>query len=174
MADDMKPARRHATYDDVRDASDLVVAELIEGDLYTSPRPAIPHARTATALAQDLRSFDQPPGDPDQPSGWWILLEPELHFGPDVLVPDLAGWRRERLPALPDEPAFTLAPGWACEVLSPTTATLDRARKMPIYARNGVMHLWLIDPTARTLEVYRREHAQWVVASNHGGSTVVR
>jgi Uma2 family endonuclease len=170
----MKPARRNATYDDVRDASDLVVAELIEGNFYTSPRPAIPHARTASALGQDLRSFDQPPGDPDQPGGWWILDEPELHFGADVLVPDLAGWRRERLPALPDEPAFTLPPDWACEVLSPTTATLDRARKMPIYAQRGVAHLWLIDPTARTLEVYRLEGERWVVVSSSGGSTTVR
>jgi Uma2 family endonuclease len=170
----MKPARRHATYDDVRAASELVVAELIEGDLYTSPRPAIPHARTASALAQDLRSFDQPPGAPDEPGGWWILYEPELHVGADVLVPDLAGWRRERLPALPDEAAFTLAPDWVSEVLSPSTAQLDRARKMPIHARNGVAHLWLIDPTARTLEVYRREHERWVVVSNHGGSTAVR
>jgi len=170
----MKPARHHATYDDVRDAPDIVVAELIEGDLYTSPRPAIPHARTASALGQDLRSFDQPPGDPDQPGGWWILDEPELHFGADVLVPDLAGWRRERLPELPDEAAFTLPPDWACEVLSPTTATLDRTRKMPIYARSGVAHLWLIDPTARTLEVYRLDGGRWLVASNHGGSTSVR
>jgi Uma2 family endonuclease len=170
----MKPARRHATYEDVRDASDLVVAELIEGDLYTRPRPAIPHARTTSALGQDLRSFDQPPGDPDAPGGWWIIDEPELHFGADVLVPDLAGWRRERLPALPDEPAFTLPPDWVCEVLSTTTATLDRARKMPIYARNGVAHLWLIDPRTRTLEVYRLEHERWIVVSSSGGSTTVR
>jgi Uma2 family endonuclease len=169
----MKPARRHATYDDVRDASDLVVAELIEGDLYTSPRPAIPHARTASALGQDLRSFDGPPGDADDPGGWWIIYEPELHSGTDVLVPDLAGWRRERLPSLPDAPAFTLAPDWACEILSPTTATLDRTRKMPLYARNGVPHLWLIDPSARTLEVYRLEGERWMVASSHGGSTSV-
>lgn len=170
----MKPARRHATYDDILHAPETLVAELIDGDLYTSPRPAIPHARAASALGQDLRSFDQPPGDPDAPGGWWILMEPELHFGADVLVPDLAGWRRERLPVLPDEAAFTLAPDWACEVLSPTTAALDRARKMPVYARHGVAHLWLIDPRARTLEVYRLESGRWVVAGTHGGTAAVR
>jgi Uma2 family endonuclease len=170
----MKPARKHATYDDVRDASDLLVAELIEGDLYTSPRPAIPHARVASALGQDLRSFDGPPGDPDHPGGWWIIDEPELHFGDDVLVPDLAGWHRERLPVLPDEPAFTLAPDWVCEVLSPATAALDRSRKMPIYARNGVCHLWLVDPRTRTLEVYRLDAGRWVVVDCHGGSEAVR
>jgi len=173
-ADRVKPARRHATYDDVRDASDLLVAELIEGDLYTSPRPAMPHARAASALGQDLRSFDAPPGDPDTPGGWWIIDEPELHFGADVLVPDLAGWRRERMPTFPDTPAVTLAPDWACEILSSTTAALDRTRKMPIYARNGVAHLWLIDPSARTLEVYRLEGERWMVASSHSGSTSVR
>jgi Uma2 family endonuclease len=170
----MKPARRHATYEDVRDAPDLLVAELIEGDLYTTPRPALPHTRTASALGQDLRSFDERPGDPDKPGGWWILFEPELHFEADVLVPDLAGWRRERLPSIPDAAAATLPPDWACEILSPTTATLDRTRKMPIYARNGVAHLWLIDPTARTLEVYRLEGERWMVVSSHGGSTSVR
>jgi len=170
----MKPARKHASYDDVLNAPETVVAELIEGDLYTSPRPAIPHARTVSALSQDLRSFDEPPGDPGQPDGWWIIYEPELHFGADVLVPDLAGWRRERLPSLPDAPAFTLAPDWVCEVLSRSTAPLDRARKMPIYARRGVTHLWLIDPQLRTLEVYRREDDHWRVVESHGGSSGVR
>jgi Uma2 family endonuclease len=170
----MKPARKNATYDDVIRAPEPLVAELIEGDLYTSPRPAIPHARVASSLAQDLRSFDQPPGDPGAPGGWWILLEPELHFGADVLVPDLAGWRRERLPALPDEAAFTLAPDWACEALSPATAALDRARKMPVYARNGVTHLWLIEPRARTLEVYRLDAGHWIVAEVHGGDARLR
>ncbi len=172
----MKPARRHATYEDVVKAPELLVAELIDGDLYTSPRPAIPHARAASALGQDLRSFDQPLGDPEGnvPGGWWILDEPELHFGTDVLVPDLAGWRRERLPTLPDEAAFTLAPDWACEVLSPTTAALDRTRKMPVYARNGVTHLWLVEPRAQTLEVYRLESGHWVVAGTYGGSELVR
>jgi len=170
----MKPARRHATYDDIVSAPEFLVAELIDGDLYTSPRPAIPHARSASALGQDLRPFDQPPGAAGVPGGWWILDEPELHFGADVLVPDLGGWRREHLPTLPDEAAFTLAPDWACEVLSPTTAALDRTRKMPVYARSGVAHLWLIDPRALTLEVYRLESGRWVVASTHGGETHVR
>jgi Uma2 family endonuclease len=170
----MKPARRHATYEDLCNVTEPLVAELIEGDLYTSPRPAVPHARVASALGQDLRSFDQPPGIPGAPGGWWILDEPELHFGADVLVPDLAGWRRERLPALPDAPAFTLAPDWVCEVVSPTTGALDRTRKMPVYAREQIAHLWLVDPRMRTLEVYRLEGGQWIVASMDGGAEPVR
>jgi len=170
----VKPARHHATYEDLRNVPEPLVAELIEGDLYTSPRPAVPHARVASALGQDLRSFDQPPVGPGVPGGWWILDEPELHFGADVLVPDLAGWRRERLPALPDAPAFTLAPDWVCEVVSPTTGALDRTRKMPVYARERIAHLWLIDPRTRTLEVYRLEGGRWIVASTHGGAGPAR
>ncbi len=170
----MKPARRHATYDDVLSAPEPLVAELIDGDLYTSPRPAIPHARVSSALGQDLRSFDQPLGAPDGVGGWWILDEPELHFGADVLVPDVAGWRRERLPELPDEAAFTLAPDWVCEALSPSTTSLDRTRKMPVYAKAGGAWLWLIDARSRTLEVYRLDAGQWVVAASYSGSTAVR
>lgn len=170
----MKPARRHATYDDVLAAPETVVAELIDGDLYTSPRPAIPHARAASAIGQDLRGFDEPPGGSDAPGGWWIIDEPELHFDANVLVPDLAGWRRERLPALPDAPAFTIAPDWACEILSPSTSTLDRTRKMPIYARVGVTWFWLVDPRARSLEVYRAGGDGWTLAETHDGATTVR
>lgn len=170
----MKPARRHATYDDVLAAPETVVAELIDGDLYASPRPAIPHARVASAMGQDLRGFDEPPGSSDAPGGWWIIYEPELHFESNVLVPDLAGWRRERLPALPDAPAFTLAPDWVCEILSPSTAALDRVRKMPIYARVGVVWLWLVDPRTRTLEVYRSDSEHWTLAATDAGATTIR
>ena len=170
----MQPARRHASYDDVLAAPDTVVAELIDGDLYTSPRPAIPHARVFSALGQDLRGFDEPAGASDAPGGWWIIDEPELHLGADVLVPDLAGWRRERLPVLPDAPAFALAPDWACEILSPSTSALDRTRKMPIYAREGVAWLWLVDPPARTLHVHRLDGGRWTLAETHAGATTVR
>lgn len=144
-----------ATYQDVIDAPEHMVAELIEGVLYTSPRPASPHAHTASVLGMDIGSpFHRGRGGP---GGWVILYEPELHFstagGADVLVPDLAGWRRERF-SQPSTAYFEVAPDWACEVLSPSTALLDRKRKLPIYARAGVGHVWLVDPIARTLEVY--------------------
>src|SRR5207249_2269272 len=97
------------------------------------------------------------PGGADRPGGWWILFEPELHLGENVLVPDHAGWRRERMPLLPDVAAFTLAPDWVCEVISPSTAHIDRGRKLRAYAREQVAHLWFVDPLARTIEVYRLE-----------------
>ena len=151
--------------------SDTKVAELIDGDLIVSPRPASPHARSATALGADLfEGFDGPPGSPTKPGGWWLLFEPELHLGRDVLVPDIAAWRRERMPALPNVAAFTQAPDWVCEVVSPATGAVDRGRKMHVYAREGVRHLWIVDPLQRTLEVYRLEGGRWVVASTHGGT----
>ena len=148
-----------------------LVAEIVDGDLVTSPRPAIPHALAASAIGAELFSrFNRPPGPSDAPGGWWILYEPELHLGDDVLVPDLAGWRRGRLPALADVAAMTLAPDWACEVTSPATRDLDRRRKMPIYAREQVGHLWLVDPRARSLEVHRLEGGRWVLAGTHAGA----
>ncbi len=97
------------------------------------------------------------------------ITEPELHLDEDVLVPDIAGWRRERMPEIPDVVGFTLAPDWVCEVISPPTGRIDRGRKMRIYARAGVAHLWILDPLVRTVECYRREGGSWVVDGTHTG-----
>jgi Uma2 family endonuclease len=121
-----------------------------------------------------IGAFHRPPGDPLGPGGWWLLHEPELHFGDDVVVPDQAGWRRARMPVLPNVAAFTDAPDWACEVISPTTGRIDRSRKMRIYAREAVGHLWIVDPVVRTIEVYRLEEGSWIVAGVHGGEAPVR
>ena len=153
----MKP--RRATYADLEAVPTNKVAELIEGTLYVMPRPASPHANAASGLTGELRGpFHRGRGGP---GGWVILIEPELHFPDptapgeeDALAPDLAGWRRERMPIMPRVAAFTLAPDWICEVVSPSTEEHDRAVKMPVYAREGVRHAWLIDPVKRTLEVY--------------------
>ena len=166
----MPVVKHYATYEDLEAAPDTMVAELIDGDLVTSPRPASPHARATIALGSHLfGSFDDPPGT-NRPGGWWLLFEPELHLGRDVLVPDMAGWRRERMPKLPNVVGFTLAPDWICETISPSTGPIDRGRKMRIYAREGVRHLWIVDPILRTLEVYRLDGERWVVASAHGGN----
>jgi Uma2 family endonuclease len=146
-----KPLKTGATYDDLRDVPDNYVAEMFDGELYASPRPALPHARAAMALAATIwNAFDQ---GRIRPGGWVILYEPELHFGKDVLVPDLAGWRRSRLPEVPDDAYLTLPPDWICEVLSPSTESLDRTKKLRIYSRRRVAHAWLLDPLRQTLEV---------------------
>lgn len=166
------PVRKRATYDDLLEVPDHLVAEIVDGDLHTSPRPAAPHTLATSVLGSELGPpFHRGRGGP---GGWWILDEPELHLGADILVPDLAGWLRERMPAIPDAAYFTLAPDWACEVLSPSTERLDRVRKLPVYAREGVRHVWLVNPAARTLEILRLEAGRWVVAAVHGGDDPVR
>jgi Uma2 family endonuclease len=164
--------RKPATYADLEALPANVVGELIDGELHVSPRPAIPHTVAASRLGGKLSGpFDEGSGGP---GGWILLDEPELHFGEDALVPDLAGWRRERMPSPPRIAAVTLAPDWLCEVLSPSTAALDRGIKLPIYARQGVRHVWLMDPEARTLEVFRLEGARYVLLVTHTGSARVR
>ncbi|MEM6550279.1 MAG: Uma2 family endonuclease [Pseudomonadota bacterium] len=136
-----------------------MVAELIDGRLHLQPRPALRHARASSALGVELGGpFDRGRGGP---GGWWILDEPEVHLGDDVLVPDLAGWRRERVAVVPDEAAFTIAPDWVCEVLSPSTRQFDVTEKRARYYTAGVGHLWLVDPAARTLEVFASAETGW-------------
>jgi Uma2 family endonuclease len=154
---------------------DTKVAEIIDGELVVSPRPASPHGFAATVLGSDLVvAFHGDMTSPVRPGGWWILLEPELHFGDDVLVPDWAAWRRERMPTVPNAPFFTLAPDWVCEVVSPSTGRIVRGRKLRIYAGVGIEWLWFVDPLARTLEIYRLEGGRWTVVTAHGGDDVVR
>ncbi len=162
----------HATYQDVLDAPDHCVAEVLAGELHTSPRPAMRHATAASVLGMDIGGpFQRGRGGP---GGWWILDEPELHFGEDILVPDLAGWRKERMPQSPTAAFCELSPDWICEVLSPSTARIDRVTKVPIYAREGVTHVWLLDPIAQTLEVLRLEGKSYLLVASFGGSGLVR
>ena len=148
-----------ATYQDVLDAPEHLVAELIGGTLHTHPRPTPRHATAGAGLLGRLRpAFDRGDGGP---GGWRILYEPELHLADEVLVPDLAGWRRERMPELPESAYFTLAPDWICEILSPSTRAHDLVHKRPRYAAADVAHLWLIDPTEQILEAFALDGSQW-------------
>jgi Uma2 family endonuclease len=154
-------AEKCATYEDLFNVPDNLVAEIIHGHLYTNPRPAPRHARASSILGEKVTDpYDVGNGGP---GGWWILDEPELHLGPDILVPDLAGWRRERMPELPETAFFELGPDWICEILTPSTARMDRAEKMPLYGKNGVQYLWLIDPDVRTLEAYELRGDNWML-----------
>jgi Uma2 family endonuclease len=165
-------ARRPATYDELLNVPDRLVAEILDGELHATPRPAPRHADASSGLGGALRGpFDRGRGGP---GGWRILFEPELHLGSDVLVPDLAGWRRERLPTLPDLAYFALAPDWICEVVSPSTAAIDRVTKLSIYAREKVPYAWLVDPLARTLEVLRLDDGRWTILSTWSGLVTVR
>lgn len=163
--------RGRATYEDLLKAPEHLIAELVEGELYTWPRPGGIHARFASALGMDIG----PPYDRGRggPGGWWILDEPELHLGDNVLVPDLAGWRRERMPSIPQDHIFRIPPDWICEVMSPSTRRFDRRQKLPIYAEHEISFAWLVDPEPRTLEVFRLESGRWVVIGVYGGNDKV-
>lgn len=168
MAD---PARRRATIADLRDVPAHLVGEILNGDLVTSPRPAPAHAQAASSLSGELYApFHRGRGGP---GGWIILNEPELHLHADVLVPDVVSWRRERMATLPSSSAFELAPDWVCEVLSPSTASTDRAVKVPIYARENVRHVWLVDPLLQTLEVLRLDGPGYRLPGVWRGDVVV-
>jgi Uma2 family endonuclease len=163
--------RKPATYADLEALPANMVGEIIAGELYASPRPASPHALVSSVLGGTLISpFHLGRGGP---GGWFILDEPELRLGKDVLVPDLAGWRRERMPVFHRTAAFELAPDWVCEVLSTSTSSLDRNVKLPVYAREGVAHVWLVDPEARTLEVHRLEGNRYVPLRRYEGTARV-
>ena len=167
-----KPLKKDATYADLCAVPENFVAEILEGELYAFPRPAIPHAHVAAVLGGELMGpFHR---GRNGPGGWLILDEPELHFGNDVLVPDIAGWRRERLPIRPDAAHLTLAPDWLCEVLSPSTETVDRTKKLKVYAREGVGNVWLLDPLLERFEVLRLESQRWSLVAVHEGEAVVR
>jgi Uma2 family endonuclease len=171
VANDDRP-KKPATYEDVLNAPEHFIAEVLDGELFLSPRPAPPHAQTTTTLTGIL--FSPLQEGIGGPGGWRFLFEPELHLGPDILVPDLGGWRRERLPRVPKAAFLTIAPDWACEVVSPSTGRIDRVKKLPIYAREGVSHVWLIEPLKRTLEVFRLTSGQLTLAKAYGNENVVR
>jgi Uma2 family endonuclease len=167
-----KETKRPATYEDLLALPEHVVGQIIDGELIVMNRPVNRHGRASTALGGELHApFERGRGGP---GGWWFQDEPELHFGRDVLVPDMAGWRQERMPEMPDTAYFTQAPDWVCEVLSPSTEGLDRKRKREIYAREGVGHVWLVDPSKRTLEVFQRQEGQWVQRGAWSGEERVR
>ena len=155
------PLGRAATHADIEALPPNIVGEILFDELVTHPRPAPRHAIAASALGVVL-------GEPFQlgrggPGGWLFMDGPELHFGRDVVVPEIAGWRRETLPTLPDTAWIETPPDWVAEVLSPSTEKYDRGPKRQIYAAAGVQYLWLVDPRVRFMEAFALHHQQWVL-----------
>jgi Uma2 family endonuclease len=163
--------RRRARYRDVVAAPKWFVAEIIDGELYLSPRPAFPHGVGITSVAGQLQwPFGLGRGGP---GGWVFVIEPEIHLGEDVVVPDIAGWRHERLPDLTAKFA-TVPPAWLCEGLSPSTTKHDRARKLPLYAKAGVEFAWLLSAAELTLEVYGLIGGRYELVQLFGKDDVIR
>ncbi len=154
-------SHRNATYQDVLDAPPHMVAEVLSGTLHIQPRPATRHAFARSNLIGELVAlFGRGRGGP---GGWWIVGEPELHLGDDIVVPDLVGWRRETMPDYPDAAYCSIAPDWVCEVLSPSTRRIDQNEKRTIYAREGVSPLWFVDPASKMLEAFELRDCHWVL-----------
>jgi Uma2 family endonuclease len=166
--------RRDELYQQYLELPEYKRGEIINGTLYIMSRPAPPHANAATVLTSELNlAFQRGRGGP---GGWWIIAEPEIHFAPkEPLSPDIAGWRVDRMPSLPNTAHFELAPDWICEVLSKSTERIDRQEKLPIYARHGIKHAWLLDPIAKLLEVYALDSKQqWRTVEIIEGDRTVR
>ncbi len=166
------PAPRRASYEDVLNSPPEVVAEVVDGVLHQSPRPALPHAAAASAVGEELGPpFKRGRGGP---GGWIILDEPEVHLGQDILVPDVGGWRRETLPMLPEDPYLSVAPDWVCEVASPSTRALDRGVKLEVYQRERVRHVWLIEPLDKFLEVLELDGEYYRIIQRATGNSPAR
>jgi Uma2 family endonuclease len=165
---------REALYVALQALPEGTSGEILNGELHTQPRPRGKHGLAEGALNIDLGAPFQ--FGRDGPGGWWIIPEPEIHFVRDaeVAVPDLAGWRRERMPHVPEDHRFEVAPDWVCEILSPASARKDRIVKLPLYARYGVAHAWLVDPDARTLEAYELRTGVWALIATLQDDAMVR
>jgi Uma2 family endonuclease len=166
------PVNKPATYADLEKVPPHLVAEIVHGVLETHPRPSPRHGLAANALGYEITGpFQEGRGGP---GGWVFITEPELHLDPHVLVPDLAGWRRERMPSPPKGVGMTASPDWACEILSPSTAKLDREAKLPIHAAYGVGFVWLIDPERRFIDACQNVAGTWMLVGTATGASDVR
>lgn len=167
-----EPAKRIATYADIEALPPNLVGEIVDGELYITPRPPPRHGYAQTSLGTWVsRHFGHLEGEA---AVFWILPEVEVHLEQDVLVPDLGGWRRETMPVLPDEAYMRAPPNWICEILRPSTQALERVTKMKAYARHGVNNAWLLDPLARSLEAFQWVEGRWTVIALHEGNERVR
>ncbi len=168
----MQVLPKYNRYEDLVNLPASLTGEILNGQLYAHPRPSGKHVLAASNLGIEI-------GGPyhrgkDGPGGWWILQEPEVHFVLDeeVAVPDVAGWRKTTMPAIPDGHKFIIVPDWICEILSPSTESIDRDIKKPLYARFGVSYLWLIHPTNRKLEAFRLVEGDWESQGVYSGTDI--
>ncbi len=159
----LAPKPAPATYADLEALPLNMVGQILYGVLHAHPRPAPRHAQATSSLGYELTGpFNRGRGGP---GGWLLLDEPEMHLGPHVVVPDIAGWRRARLPRLPETAYIETPPDWVCEVLSPSTMRIDRTDKLAVYAEFGVAHAWYVDLIAKTLEVLALQAGKWLIAA---------
>jgi Uma2 family endonuclease len=164
---------RPATLADLEALPPHLKGEIIDGELYVQPRPRAAHANVEGGIVEDLRGpYHRGLGGP---GGWWILPEPGIEApGSPEFSPDVAGWRRERMPKLPEGAPIRVVPDWICEVLSPTTRGYDQVTKRRFYPRIGVEWLWYVDVEARSVTVSRLAGEKWIEVAVHGDDEKVR
>jgi len=166
MSEALKEKNFNELYKELCDLPQNVVGQILNGELVVSPRPAPKHSIASSGLGGKL--FDPYQSGKGGPGGWWILDEAEVHLDGHVFVPDLAGWKKERVPKLPEAAYFEISPDWVCEVVSPSSGRHDRVTKMNLYAQFNIPYYWLIDPQNRTLEVFALEGERWILNSSFG------
>jgi Uma2 family endonuclease len=169
-----KPSMKPPTLADLDALPPGIVGEIIEGVLYTMTKPRARHQRTGTGIGSDLRGpFDLGRGGP---GGWWIIAEPGIELPNDTkeISPDVAGWRRERMPELPVDEPIRVVPDWVCEILSKTTRRHDQLVKLPYYADVGVPYAWIVDLEARVLTAQRLESGRWLTIGTYSDETEAR
>ncbi|MBF0498142.1 MAG: Uma2 family endonuclease [Deltaproteobacteria bacterium] len=166
-------ARKIATYEDLYSIPENMTGEIIDGELIVTPRPSRKHAYATSALDKKIGTPYQY-GEGGGPGGWIFLMDQEIKLGENIVVPDLAAWKRERFPVLEETNWISVAPNWVCEILSPSTFRNDKVKKMPLYARHAVEHIWLIDPVAMTMDVFRLESGRWVLLGSYAEQGKVR
>ncbi len=156
-------------YTQLERLSPNMIGEIIDGQLYVHPRPAPKHILTTSSLGVSLGPFQK---GQSGPGGWWIFDEPEIHFvvKTEVVVPDLAGWKRERLPKMPDTAYFAVVPDWVCEVLSPGNKEFDLEKKQLTYEKYGVAYYWIVDPIKKTLEVLVLQEGKYQLKGTFTGN----
>jgi Uma2 family endonuclease len=168
-----EPAKKKATYEDLYTIPENMTGEIINGELVVTPRPSRKHGFAATVLSTEIVTPYQF-GRGGGPGGWIFIVEPEIGLEENILVPDIAGWKRERFPRAEAHNWISVAPDWICEVLSPHTARYDRIGKMRIYIRHRVPYVWLVDPILLTLEAYNIEPDGRIILSSFAGNEKVR
>lgn len=171
----MQPARRLATYADLQALPEDARVEILDGELVARAGALPRHSHVQGELARRIGGPFNGDGEHGGPGGWWILLEVEVALSAHQIVrPDVAGWRRERLPDPWDMRPITVVPDWICEVLSPSNAARDRVKKLRLYAQVGVSFYWMIDPAERTLEALRLGESGWVSFSAYDDESAAR
>jgi len=171
MSEALKEKNFNELYKELCDLPKNMVGQILDGELIASPRPAPRHSNASSGIGSAIR----PPFQDGQggPGGWWILDEPEVHLESNVFVPDIAGWKKEKLPKLPDTAYFEITPDWVCEVVSPSSGRHDRVTKMNLYAQFKIPFYWLVDPQGKTLEIFSLEQGRWILSSSFGKSDMV-